>query len=51
MSSSSASADLSGSWGEPVFESPAILIAIVRGNPCYCDSHQHFRSGCSRALD
>ncbi len=51
IASSSAGVDLSGSWGEPVFESPAILIAIVRGNSCYCDGHQHFSSGCCRALD
>jgi cation transport ATPase len=40
--SNSSGTNANGAWGEPVFESPAILIAIVRAIPCHDDAHAHF---------
>ena len=36
--------NVNAAWGEPVFESPAILIAIVRGIPLYHRAYAHFDS-------
>jgi cation transport ATPase len=44
----------SSGWGEPVFESPAILIAIVRASGIVSpkfDSFSDFYSGCCGPLD
>jgi Cu+-exporting ATPase len=41
--SNSSGTNVNGAWGEPVFESPAILIAIVRTISCHYDAQAQFR--------
>ncbi len=42
--SSFSGSNVNAAWGEPVFESPAILIAIVRGIPLCHRAYAHFDS-------